>query len=228
MAPVKSGAARRCTPGRCSFSRPAAFLFGLLAGVIVLAAVPPSRHLVLRSLGRLLIVADDFTDADIAVMTTDEGPVGALEVADLFHQRLVQRVGVLIPRGTLAVGELARRGVHISDNADVLTQLGVPAASIARIAAGEGGTNEGTGALAAWCADNHIRRLVVVTSSDHSRRVRRTLLRSFGRNRPIVFIHSSRFSQFRPDDWWRSRTTLRTGIMELEKLAFDYVRHPLG
>ena len=31
---------------------------------------------------------------------------------------------------------------------------------------------------------------------------------------------------FRADDWWQSRTTVREGLVELEKLGLDYARHP--
>jgi len=34
------------------------------------------------------------------------------------------------------------------------------------------------------------------------------------------------YAMFRAEDWWRSRTTLREGLVELQKLALDYARHP--
>ena len=36
----------------------------------------------------------------------------------------------------------------------------------------------------------------------------------------------TQYSLFRGDDWWRSRTTAREGLVEIEKLAEDYLLHP--
>lgn len=215
----RSGSAR-------SHRRLGAALLGVTATAALILVVPSSRDLVLQSLGRSLVVSDKIEHADIAVMTTEDAFAGALELADLLHEHIVERVGFLVPRASQSAGEMKRRGVQTTDSSDILAQLGVPANLIAQIAAGEGGTNEGSQGLAAWCVRHQIRRLIVVTSPDHSRRVQRTLSRSFGRERPTIFIRSSRFSEFRPDNWWQSRTTLRTGLMELEHLALDYVQHP--
>lgn len=203
-------------------------LIGVLAAVTLIAAAPPSRAFVLQSLGHSLVVSDTIEHADIAIMTTEDALGGALELADLFRERVVDRVGYLVPGSSRSAGEMRSRGVRVTDSTDLLTALGVPSNLIVPIAAGEGGTNEGSAGLAAWCTAHGIRRLIVVTSPDHSRRVRRTLARSFGTERPTILIRSSRFSEFRPDTWWQSKTTLRTGLMELEHLVLDFVQHPLN
>ena len=43
-----------------------------------------------------------------------------------------------------------------------------------------------------------------------------------------VIVHSARFSEFRADDWWHSRDEARIAIVELEKLFWDVVRHPIS
>jgi hypothetical protein len=200
----------------------------VLAAITLIAVAPPSRDVVLQSLGQMLVISDTIEHAEIAIVTTEDALAGALELADLFHEHVVDRVGYLVPRVSRSDAEMSRRGVRMTDSTDILTRLGVPSNLIVPIAAGEGGTNDGSKALAAWCTTHQIRRLIVVTSPDHSRRVRRTLSRSFGRERPTILIRSSRFSEFRPDTWWQSRPTLRTGLMELEHLVLDFVQHPLN
>jgi hypothetical protein len=40
-------------------------------------------------------------------------------------------------------------------------------------------------------------------------------------------VETTFYGLFRSEDWWQSRTTLREGLVEMEKLALDYVAHPL-
>jgi uncharacterized SAM-binding protein YcdF (DUF218 family) len=182
----------------------------------------------LRSLGALLTVADSVQQADIAVMTSETELDGELELADLFAERTVARVGVLTHDPSPAEREFKRRGIPLEDSAQILVKLGVPASAIVLIAAGEGGTTEGTAALARWCLANRIHRVLMVTSANHSRRVQRALRRAFQHRGPIVLVHTPRSDPFRPLDWWEDRTTLRSGLVELEKLLLDYLRHPIG
>lgn len=195
--------------------------------LLVAAAGTIAWRPTLRSLGSLLIVTDSVQQANIAVMTSDAGLDGALELADLFADHTVPRVGVLAPDPTPADLEFTRRGIQLEDWAQILTKLGVPASALVLIPAGEGGTTEGTAALAGWCFANGIHRVLVVTGSSHSRRVQRALRRSFQQRGPVVLVHTPRSDPFRPLDWWEDRTTLRLGLIELEKLLLDYLRHPL-
>src|SRR5438034_384150 len=70
--------------------------------------------------------------------------------------------------------------------------------------------------------------IVVVTSADHSRRLRRVLRRATNGQPTRVMIRSARRSEFNPDRWWENRTSIRTGIVELQKLLLDVVRHPIS
>jgi hypothetical protein len=65
-----------------------------------------------------------------------------------------------------------------------------------------------------------------VTSTDHSRRLARVLRRSMRGHQTKVVVYPSRYSDFNPDRWWRTRQGLRTGIVESQKLLLDIVLHP--
>jgi len=67
-----------------------------------------------------------------------------------------------------------------------------------------------------------------VSTSDHTRRLRRVLHRSMKGHAVTVMVRSARYSEFDPDRWWRNRTSVRTGIFELEKLLLDVVSHPFN
>jgi hypothetical protein len=91
------------------------------------------------------------------------------------------------------------------------------------------GTDEGAAVLPGWLDEHGFRSVIVVTTSDHSRRARRVLnraMKSDGRIR--VFVRPSRYSNFDPDTWWHSRSGIRTEIVELQKLLLDFVGHPIS
>ena len=187
--------------------------------------VPALRHGTLRAMGRVLIVSDPVGPADVGVVT-ETGEAGELEVSDLYHDHVFPRVIVLVPAPTAPDRELLRRGVQREDiTVTTLRQLGVPPGVITTIEAGEGGTTDSTQALADWVR-NHPARILVVVSPTHARRYRRTLLRVWPANVPPPRVTFPRAHSFHAQDWWVARRTRRDGIFELEKLLWDYVRHP--
>ncbi len=134
---------------------------------------------------------------------------------------------MLVPDKTAIEQALKDRRVVLPNvMVDVLLQLGIPQHAIAQIPAGEGGTTDSTAALAGWSRANPSGRVVVVVSPSHGRRYRRTLLRGWPAGHPAPRVVVTQYSLFRGDDWWRSRTTAREGLVEMEKLAQDYLLHP--
>ncbi len=160
-------------------------------------------------------------------MDVESGAAGLLMIGDLYRMQPAARVGVFDPRATRVDAELDRRGVVLPDlTQHVLGQLGVPAGAIERIPAGEGGTTETTAALAEWARRHPGQRVLVVVGPSHGRRYRRALERAWPAGHPAPLIVTTPYALFRAEDWWQSRTTLREGLVELEKLALDYARHP--
>jgi hypothetical protein len=201
-------------------------LASFVAAMLLVTAVPAIRSAGLRTLGGLLVVSDPIEPADIGAMT-ESGEAGELEVSDLYHGHVIPRVLVLTPEPTAVDRELARRGVHRVDLIlSTLVQLGVPRDAILTLEAGEGGTTDSTEALAAWVSRNPCRVLMVISPS-HARRYRRTLERVWPNQVPPARVRYPRASLFRAQDWWDSRRTRRDGLFELEKLAWDYLLHPL-
>jgi uncharacterized SAM-binding protein YcdF (DUF218 family) len=108
----------------------------------------------------------------------------------------------------------------------VLLQLGIPASLIVDLPVDEGGTTETTAALAEWARNHPGRRVLVVVGPSHGRRYRRALRRLWPDQQVGPLVVTSPHAVFRADDWWQSRTTAREGLVELQKLALDFVQHP--
>jgi uncharacterized SAM-binding protein YcdF (DUF218 family) len=199
----------------------------LVAAAVAAAMIPAVRATALRGAGHVLAAADQPAAADLLTMDVESGFAGVLKLADLYRAQPAT-VALMVTRPTAIDEALARRGVRLPHLVrDALVQLGVPRDVMVEMPAGEGGTTETTAALAAWARTHPAKRVLVVVGPSHGRRYRRALLRAWPDGEPTPRVVTTPYALFNGDDWWRSRTTLREGLVELEKLLLDYVAHPL-
>jgi hypothetical protein len=204
----------------------------LLVSVVLLlgatVTVPAIRTPILRTAGWTLVVDEPLEPADIIVVAIDAADAGLLEAADLFHRGIATRVALFADPPNDVDLEFIRRGVPYEDvaarNVRLLRSLGVSA--IETIPRPVAGTEDQGAVLHDWCAEHRFRSIVVVTSADHSRRLRRVLRRTMQGEPPRVMIRNARHAAFHPDRWWHTRAGIRDGIEEAQKLLLDIVRHP--
>lgn len=184
----------------------------------------------LRALGGTLVVDEAIEPADVIVVPKWAGGAGAIEAADLVHRGIANRVALLREPPQPADQELTRRGVHYVDGnaglVELLHTLGVANVDIIPDAAG--GTEAEGQVLLSWGRQRQIRSMIVVSTPDHSRRVRRVLHRVSRGHPTRVMVRAARYSPFEPDTWWTTREGIRTEIVELQKLLLDVIRHPLS
>ncbi len=204
------------------------FVIPIALALITIVAVV-AREPLLRTAGAALVASDPLVPADIIVLTIDAGGGGALEAADLVRRGVSMRVAMFAEPPDAVEKEFVRRGVSYEGKAAVLvrllTALGV--AHIELIPTPAVGTEAEGLLLPEWCDQHHFRSVVVVTTPDHSRRVRRVLRRTMEGRMTRVSVTPTRYSDFEASSWWRTRDGARVGIVELEKLLLDVARHPL-
>ena len=209
-------------------------LFRILAATVLiglaLISITALRRPILRSAGWGLVVEEPIQTADVIVVTADSGAAGVLEAADLVRGGIARTVAVLANPPNAAAREFVRRGIPYEDaaarSARQLRALGI--ANVEQIPRAVTGTEDEGQVLPKWCDQRQLRSVVVVSTSDHSRRVRRVLRRAMKGHRTSVTIRPARYSDFDPDQWWRTRLGIRTEIFEFEKLLLDLVRHPIS
>ena len=188
------------------------------------------RELILTAAGRLLVVSNPVTSADVIVVSVDDRKTGVLDAADLFHHGVAPQVAVFaIPRDEVDY-EYIRRGVpYFNTNAWFTRQLkALGVTHVMLIPQEVSGTEDEGNVLPGWLEQHRFRSVVLVTSSDHSRRVSRILHRALKGQSVTLIIRPSRYSKFNPENWWQTRENLRTGIVELQKLFIDVVLHPIS
>jgi hypothetical protein len=200
-------------------------LAGLLSVGLFVMRAP-----ILRSVGSMLVVADPTGPADVIVLTVDAGAAGVLEAADLVHEGMASRVAVFAEPSDAVDNEFLRRGFKVEDKGAVwlrmLSAMGVT--SVEQIPVPVNGSEAEGQILPGWCAERRIRAVIVVTTPDHSRRVRRVLGRAMKQGETKLIVRPTRVSSFDVDRWWQTRDSARTGIVELQKLLLDVLRHPIS
>jgi uncharacterized SAM-binding protein YcdF (DUF218 family) len=210
------------------FSRTASkVVVGVATILIIVAAMPSARRPMLRAAGSLLVVDDPLEESDVIVVPQWTGLSGALDAADLVRNGLATRVAVIGERPSAAEEELMRRHVSYRSGSgaqvEVLQSLGVKHLELIPVT--DGGTTAESSLLPVWCRIRQYRRVIVVSSPDHSRRLKRALTRVQG-DSPKWIVHSARYASFAPDIWWESREGVRTAVVELQKLLLDFALHP--
>jgi hypothetical protein len=203
----------------------------LVLAAVACVSIPKTRHVMLTAAGSILVADDPMEHADVIVIAVDSDGAGALETADLVHSGVASRVAVFVDASHARVeDEFMRRG--ISDEGATarlirqLRALGIDA--VDRVPGYVAGSEDEGPVLAAWCDQQRFRSVVVVSTADHSRRLRRMLHRSMKGHSTLVAVRSARYSTFRPEHWWESHGGTRTEVEELEKLLLDFVRHPIS
>ena len=197
----------------------------LVAAAIV--AVPSVRDPILRAAGRVLVVDESVTPADIIVVSLDSNGAGALEAADLVQSGIATRVAVFADPPSGEDHEFIRRGLPYEDaSARQIRQLrSLGVTDVVQIPRTDVGT-EGEGqVLPPWCDQHQFRSIVFLAARDHLRRV---LDRAMKGHPTRVTVQPARYSSFDPDRWWETRVGIRTEIVELQKLLLEAVLHPIS
>ena len=208
-----------------------ATIFAALAlAAITIVAIPSFRESVLRAAGWALVVkSGPVAPADVIVLTLDSGAAGALEAADLVKSGVSKRVAVFDEPPSREHDEFTRRRLPYEDRGArqvrELTTLGVTdVAHISKV----GGTGDEGLMLPQWSDDQQVRSMVVVAAKDHSQRMQRVLDRAMKGHPTQVTVRAARYSDFDPDQWWKTRGGVRTEIVEAQKLLLDLALHPMS
>ena len=204
---------------------PRALLLLLALAALSLVAL---RGPILRGAGEALVARDPLVPSDVIVVAADTGPAGVLEAADLVQERVAVRVALFADPPNPADREFLRRGLPYEDatarSVRQLQWLGVQAVEV--IPRAVSGSEDEARLLPDWCERRGVRSVVLVSTADHSRRLRRMVRRTMNGHPTRVVVRPTRYSEFDPAQWWWSRDGVRTEVIELQKLLLDIALHP--
>ena len=147
-----------------------------------------------------------------------------IEAADLYQQGYAPVILLTQTYPNASEQYLLDRGIDVERNEErrerVLEALGVPGDSIMILPGLVDSTADEARVFADWSKGRSIASVMIVTSVYHTGRTRLTFERTLDGTPIVVRVHPSSLVRFDPDAWWRSRDTLRTGIIEFQKLVY--------
>jgi hypothetical protein len=196
--------------------------------VASVAVVDPLRTSLLRAMGRFLVATDELRPADVIVLDVDSDGAGVLAATDLVHEHVADRVAVFGDPPVALDREFQRRGIPYHDAAAIsvkqLHALGIDLVEVIPRTVTD--ANDESRILPAWCSEHRYGNVLLVSTAERSRRTARIVRRAMSGHDLIISVHASRYSDFDPDNWWKSRTSVRKEIIESEKLLTDILLHP--
>lgn len=213
------------------FGRPkwALVLVVIAVAIFAIGADRFLREPLLRAAGWALVMDEPVASADIIVVSLDSGDAGVLEAADLLQSGVSNRVALFVDPLSRAGLEFIRRGLPYEDaGARQIRQLKLLGVTDVVQISMVDGTGSEAQVLLPWCDEHKVRSIIFVASKDHSRRSQRVLDRVMKGTPTQVTIRPARYSGFDPDRWWQTRGGIRTEIIELQKLFFDVMLHPMS
>jgi uncharacterized SAM-binding protein YcdF (DUF218 family) len=175
----------------------AAAILATLAGLALLAF---SRA------GTALVVESPLQHAPVAVIFGGKLPFRAIEAAKIYNAGWTQQVWVTRGIYSGADAALAEMGIRVTSedeyNRQVLERLGVPAAAIRVLPGHNQNTYDEVRTIARAAAEAHVDRIILITSSYHSRRVR-ALWRTVNGGRVEGIVRYTPDEAFDAAHWWR-------------------------
>lgn len=206
-------------------SRRAVTALAVLAALLGLGAV--AHRPILTAVSNLLVVDEPRQPSDAIVVVAGSTPTREERAAALYHEGLAPRVVVSRQAVPDRVQWLLDRGIRVHDfqGESVLTleQFGVPRASIVRIDEPADITETELRRLAAEARRQGWRRLLLVTSWSHSRRVHVIWRREAGEaiDGRVVAVPDHCIAS---DGWWRRRRCSELVLHEYLGLMALYLR----
>jgi len=190
---------------------------GLIALLLVLGAA--------RGLGPWLVVNEPLARSDVIFVADGGPPQRELEGAALFLEGWAPRVALSLPRDSVAadVRRLSGEPAPQERGALILRRREVPETAIVRLERIVENTRQELQADFDYARAQGFRRVIIVSSPYHTRRIR-TIWRSRFEAAIPAIVRATRYDPVDPARWWRSRRSLE----EISHEVFGIANFLLG
>jgi len=168
-----------------------------------------------RNLGRWLIREDALSPADVIFILSGSMPPRAQEAAKVFRGGYAPEVWVSRPAGPgLALEKLGIRYVGEEEyDREILVHDGVPDALVHILPGAIVDTEQEVEEVAQEMRRTGKARVIIVTSPQHTRRVKALWKKLGGENLTLV-VHAAREDPFDADHWWRNTRDVFSVVRE--------------
>jgi uncharacterized SAM-binding protein YcdF (DUF218 family) len=159
----------------------------------------------LRGAGRWLARGDPLSSADVIVVLSGSMPYRAEEAGKVFRMGYAPEVWVSRPESP--AGELEKLGIRFVGeeeySREVLIREGVPEAAVHILPDTIVNTEQEVEEVAREMRRTGKTRVIIVTSPQHTRRVKTLWKKLVGEDRKAI-VHAVPDDPFDPDHWWRN------------------------
>lgn len=181
----------------------------------------------LPAVGPFLVVTDPMAPAD-AIFVLDGGtPTRELQAVALYQLKLAPTI--VLSRGHDrfgAVRQMAGEPTRQERSAHVLAHTRIPEAAVVRLDREVANTSEELAVDFEYAQARGFRRVILVTSPMHTRRVR--IIWNFRYQRTIpALVSPTSYETWDPQRWWRSRDSLGRVLHELVGIGHFLIGSPL-
>jgi uncharacterized SAM-binding protein YcdF (DUF218 family) len=174
-------------------------------------------------LGTFLVYEEPLEKADAIFVYAGSQAERPLEAVDLYKAGYAPIVVLTRPKEEPAVDLLASRGIMLPTRyslmREVLDKLGVPDAAIVVPDRIHDSTAAEAETLRELVASRGWRRVIVVSSKYHLRRVKLSSERALRGTDVDVIVRGTKYDSVQPSRWWLERADIRTLLWEYPKLV---------
>jgi uncharacterized SAM-binding protein YcdF (DUF218 family) len=188
----------------------------VLTTVVLVGALAALGIVVLPVAGLYLTVSDPLEPSDAIFVLEGRTPAREIEAATLYHRRYAPRVVLTLARDPIPAiaRRLAGEPMPQMRAQRVLQHAGVPADAIVRLSRVVENTDQELAADFDYARASGFRRVILVTSAYHTRRVKVIWASRYGRALPAL-VHPTPYEHWDPARWWRSRHYVEWTVHEL-------------
>ncbi len=201
----------------------------LLTLLLVLVVIAAAGVLACFGLGRWLVTEGQLAPARAIAVLSGDMPASAIEAARLYRQHNAPEVWLTHPWG--AQQALAPYGIAYTGeqeyNREILEKLGVPAASIRILEPRIVNTADEVRVIAGALRRVNGRRVILVTSPLHTRRVKIIWRKLVGVD-PEAIVRYTRAERFNANRWWDSTSGIFDAMRELLGLVNAWAGFPVS
>lgn len=195
---------------------------------LTLIAVPILLVLTLGMirLGAFLVREDPLQHADAIIVLGGTMYERQMEAVDLFKAGYAPRIYLFREIADYGERLLVERGVPylraVDVQIDAMVRLGVPREAIS-ILDQAGSTAHEAEFVRDLVTTQHLARVIIVTSKQHTRRARMVMSRHLAGTTATIVMRASRYDLAPVDQWWTERATIRFTLFETQKLLGYWV-----
>jgi uncharacterized SAM-binding protein YcdF (DUF218 family) len=177
-----------------------------------------------RKAGVWLVKRDEPVNADAMVILMGSIADRILHAVDLFQNRVADKV-IIVEGGMGAFRELIERGADIISGTEqirnAIVDLGITTESIIILPGNAQSTQDEALIIREYLSDKPgIDTLLLVSSKHHTRRAYMIFKDTFRNSQKHIYIFCSPspYTDFNPNEWWKSKDGIETVLLEYLKL----------